>query len=56
MSYPAFAWSNAEAAREAMVRLAGKHGVGFFDVSAKKSAIFFPNETGGLDVTGIITW
>ena len=33
--YAAFAWSEAEPARELTWRLAEKHGVGFFDVSAE---------------------
>ena len=33
--YGAFAWSEAEAARELVKELAAKHGVGCFDVSAE---------------------
>ncbi len=40
--YVAFAWSQAEVAFEAVDRLAAKHGVGFFDVSAEQGEIRFP--------------
>ena len=40
--YAAFAWSEAEAALPAMRRLAQKHGVGFFDVSAEEGEIVRP--------------
>ena len=41
--YCAFAWSIAEEAREAVVRLAEKHEVGFFDASGD-GRIVFPGE------------
>lgn len=40
--YAAFAWSEAEKARELMWRLADKHGVGYFDISAE-GGIWLPN-------------
>jgi hypothetical protein len=40
--YAAFAWSQAEAALQAVDRLAAKHGVGFFDVSSEQGEIRFP--------------
>ena len=42
--YAAFPWSEAEAAREAVVRLARQHGVGFFDASSEEAAIVYPND------------
>lgn len=42
--YAAFAWSQAELAFKAMVTLASKHGVGFFDVSADDGAVIFPGD------------
>ncbi|VVE36385.1 hypothetical protein PIN31009_03890 [Pandoraea iniqua] len=41
--YSAFAWSCAEEAYGAMKRLADKHSVGFFDVSADQGEIIFPD-------------
>lgn len=40
--YAAFAWSQAETAFEAVYRLAAKHGVGFYDVSAEEGEIRVP--------------
>ena len=40
--YAAFAWSQADAAFEAVDRLAAKHGVGFFDASSEQGDIRFP--------------
>lgn len=37
--YAGFAWSVAEEAYEKMLELAGKHGVGFFDVSGDAEVI-----------------
>lgn len=42
--YCDFRWSKAEVAREAVVRLAEKHKVGFFDVSASEGLIAFPGD------------
>jgi hypothetical protein len=44
--YAAFAWSEAEPARETVVRLARQHRVGFFDVSSDDPAIVFPDDPG----------
>ncbi|QFP76891.1 hypothetical protein [Deinococcus sp. AJ005] len=44
MVYAAFAWSQAQTAHETVTRLAQKHGVGFFDVSATDGVIVFPGE------------
>jgi hypothetical protein len=46
--YGAFAWSEAEAARELAEELAAKHGVGFFDLSAA-GGIWFPAPSGKLE-------
>jgi hypothetical protein len=42
--YAAFAWSQQERARAAMVALAQKHEVGFFDVSATDGDVVYPPE------------
>ncbi|MBD3747716.1 MAG: hypothetical protein IE932_16060 [Sphingopyxis terrae] len=41
--YCAFSWSVGEKAFSAVTRLAAKHGVGFFDVSADAGKIHFPD-------------
>ena len=46
--YAAFAWSEAEAARRHTVRMAAKHGVGFFDVSATDGDVWLPAGFGQL--------
>jgi hypothetical protein len=46
--YVGFAWSVAEAAREAVFRLATKHRVGFFDVSSETGAVWVPDAANGL--------
>lgn len=46
--YAAFAWSEAQAAYRLSVDLAGKHGVGFFDVSATDGDIWLPVAGGQL--------
>jgi hypothetical protein len=46
--YAAFSWSKVDAAYEATFRLAGKHRVGFFDVSSEKSSVWLPNAAGQL--------
>jgi hypothetical protein len=43
--YAAFAWSQAGAARRAVVAAAAKHRVGFFDVSSDDPAIVFPGDS-----------
>ena len=40
--YAAFAWSQVEAALQAVDRFAAKHGVGFFNVSSEQGEIRFP--------------
>ncbi len=40
--YAAFAWSEAEQARELMFSLAQKHRVGFFDVSVGNGGVWMP--------------
>lgn len=42
--YAAFSWSQMEPAFRAMVALARRHDVGFFDVSDTDGAIVFPGE------------
>jgi hypothetical protein len=44
--YIAFAWSQATNAREAVFRLAKKHKVGFFDVSAEDGGVWLPDANG----------
>jgi hypothetical protein len=46
--YGAFAWSEAEGARNLAKELAARHGVGFFDVSAE-GEIWFPASAGKLE-------
>jgi len=46
--YAAFAWSQTGAAYEAVFRLAGKHGVGFFDASGANGEVWLPDGRGGL--------
>lgn len=46
--YAGFAWSKAEEAFETTVRLAAKHGLGFFDVSSEKAEAWLPDGKGGL--------
>jgi hypothetical protein len=46
--YAAFAWSQAERAHGRTMELAAKHHVGFFDVSSKEGAIWFPTADGTL--------
>jgi hypothetical protein len=47
--YAAFAWSEAENARERTFDLARKHGVGFFDVSAENGGVWLPVAGGGYE-------
>ena len=44
--YVAFAWSEAENAREAVFQLAQKHKVGFFDVSAENGQVWLVDDKG----------
>lgn len=46
--YAAFQWPKQEAAYETCFRLAKKHGVVFFDVSADNGAVYFPTGDGEL--------
>ena len=48
--YACFAWSKAEAAYATVVRLAAKHGVGFFNVSSSKSEVWLPDGKGGMSL------
>jgi hypothetical protein len=41
--YAAFAWSLSNEALETVIKLANKHKVGFFDVSAEDGEIIFPD-------------
>lgn len=49
--YADFRWSQVEAAYEAVFRLAQKHRLGFFDVSADDGQVWWPNENGVLTCT-----
>lgn len=42
--YVGFGWSQVEPAYEAVHRLAGEHGLGFYDVSSEAGAVWLPNE------------
>lgn len=44
--YVTFAWSEVENAYEAMFRLAQKHKIGFFDVSASNGEVWLPDSNG----------
>jgi hypothetical protein len=44
--YACFPWSEVEAAREVVVRLARQHRVGFFDVSSDALTIVYPDDPG----------
>jgi len=47
--YAAFRWSEAGPARHAVMRLAEKHGVGFFDASAQDGDAWAPSPEGVLE-------
>lgn len=47
--YATFSWSLVEEAYEEVSRLATKHKVGFFDVSADDGDIIIPNDDGTFD-------
>jgi hypothetical protein len=47
--YACFAWSLADAARGDVMRLAAKHAVGVFEVSAESGAVWRPNQRGLLE-------
>ena len=44
--YAAFSWSEAEDALKLTFRLAVKHGVGFFNVSADNGGVWVPDQAG----------
>ncbi|SHH20737.1 hypothetical protein [Massilia sp. CF038] len=46
--YMTFGWDNVDAAWEAVFRLAGKHALGFFDVSSDLAETWLPDGNGGL--------
>lgn len=48
--YAAFAWSKAEPAYDAVVALAAKHGVGFFNASSDGAQVWLPDGKGGLQL------
>jgi hypothetical protein len=46
--YAGFSWEYAEAAYDAVFRIAEKHRVGFFDVSADEGGVWVPQQDGSL--------
>lgn len=46
--YMSFPWDKVDEAHDAVVRLAGKHAVGFFDVSSDLAETWLPDGKGGL--------
>ena len=48
--YAAFAWPKADQAHELAFRLAGMHGVAFFDASSDKGEVWMPDDKGGLSL------
>lgn len=46
--YMSFEWDKVDEAYEAVFRLAGKHAVGFFDVSSDLAETWLPDSKGGL--------
>jgi hypothetical protein len=46
--YMSFEWAKVDEAHEAVFRLAGKHAVGFFDVSSDIAETWLPDGKGGL--------
>lgn len=46
--YVAFNWSQALGAYKTVTRLAGKHEVGFFDVSSENGGVWVPDGKGGM--------
>lgn len=46
--YMTFGWDNVDAAWEAVFSLAGKHALGFFDVSSDLAETWLPDGKGGL--------
>lgn len=46
--FAAFAWSQAQGAYETAFALAGRHGVGFFNVSSERGEVWWPDGHGTL--------
>ncbi len=46
--YMTFEWDKVDQAHEAVFRLAGKHALGFFDVSSDLAETWLPDAKGGL--------
>jgi hypothetical protein len=46
--YMTFGWDSVDAAHEAVFSLAGKHALGFFDVSSDLAETWLPDGKGGL--------
>jgi hypothetical protein len=46
--YAAFPWSQMQPAYAEVFRLAGKHGIGFFDASGKDGSVWLPGAPGEL--------
>jgi hypothetical protein len=46
--YMTFEWDKVDEAHEAVFRLAGKHAIGFFDVSSDLAEAWLPDGKGGL--------
>jgi hypothetical protein len=53
--YGGFAWSEAEAAYREMLELAGKHRIGFFDVSSSDGAVWVPVAEGNYGIAFFAT-
>lgn len=43
-------WDKIDQAHDTVVRLAGKHGLGFFDVSSDLAEVWLPDNKGGLRI------
>ena len=54
--YVAFQWSKQKEAYDSCLKLAKKHGVVFFDVSAEIAGVYFPTNDGDLVRTFSIEW
>ena len=48
--YAAFAWSKAEDAGDAVIRLAQRHGLGLFNVSSPSAEVYLPDSSGELQL------
>jgi hypothetical protein len=51
--YGAFAWSQAQAAREKALSLAGRHGVGVFEAASNAAPTWWPDGAGGLTLAHV---